>query len=114
MKNLTEILKYLAVIVAAGSLAYVFRTVWMNQPWFRRYPKPRKMVQDAKDQIRAYKLRKTCEAAFDPSDPLYVPIQVQQPRLSPDEIEAIAIAVAGKVSAPPALAATEPREREAP
>ena len=100
VRSSNELIPVLAIL---GVLAFIGFCVWAItrrtiEPWWRKYPKPSKQKKIARDQIRAFKERESCPEAFDPNNPLYQPMPVQQFHL--DDITKIAKAVAAAVGVP--------------
>ena len=83
----------LPIVIIVGSLAFIGFVVWAVtrrtiEPWWRKYPKPSKMAKICRDIVRAYKVRQKFPQAFDPNDPLYMPVAAQ--RFLPEDVTKIA------------------------
>ena len=65
MHNVVLALLYLAVIVIIGGPCFVLAMTWDRAPWWRKYPTLRRQIDDDKDRVKIYKIRKRHPKAFE-------------------------------------------------
>ena len=59
------------ILVVLTSGAICFAIVWDKAPWWRAHPTPRRQVDDDKDAVRVYKIRRRHPEAF--KEPVIAP-----------------------------------------
>lgn len=60
----------LAVIVGVGGPCAVFALVFDRQPWWRKYPTLRRQIDNDRDAVKIYKLRKRYPEVFKNDPPI--------------------------------------------
>ena len=55
MKEPLPILIIIALIIIA--IAAVLIMTWELEPWWRKFPTPRRQIDDAKDRVRLYRIQ---------------------------------------------------------
>jgi hypothetical protein len=64
VKELVEILLYVAIIVVFACPTIVLVTSWELEPWWRKFPKPRKQLENDRELIKVYELRQQYPEVF--------------------------------------------------
>ena len=70
MKQLVQIMPFIALIIVALAAAYVVGTTWNVEPWWRKYPTPRRQLDIDKDRVKIWRLRKRHPKCFAAADPI--------------------------------------------
>lgn len=70
MKQLVQIMPFLSLMVVAVVIGYVVSTTWNVEPWWRRYPTPRRQLDIDKDRVKIWRIRKHHKQCFEAADPI--------------------------------------------
>lgn len=64
MRNLSTIVLSVALIVGIGGPCAVIVLVWDRAPFWRKYPTPRRQIDDMQDHLKMWRLRHRHPEAF--------------------------------------------------